>query len=176
MFFLFYPCISLLFILLSSHLIFVPIFNKFLLSSSTSFISSFHLYFSHYFTFSFFSYFIPFFPFSFPFSSPFSFPFPFSSLRLVFFMYFWNLLFLHQLSWEELRHVIVGYGFQFQKEESKECCYTNNTKSMMFTTYRYSKYGIFAFFLLSLVVFILYIIFSFPFIFFYRNCLYVVKI
>ena len=84
MFFLFYPCISLLFILLSSHLIFVPIFNKFLLSSSTSyfsFISSFHLYFSHFFTFSSFSYFIPF--FSFP--SPFPSPFPFLSFSFRFF-------------------------------------------------------------------------------------------
>ena len=37
----------------------------------------------------------------------------------------------------------------------------------MFTTYRYSKYGIFAFFLLSFVVSILYIIFLFPFISFF---------
>ena len=101
MFFLFYPCLSLLFILLSSHLIFVLIFNKFLLSSSTScfpFISSFLLYFSHLFAFLSSLISLHFFPFPFPFSSPFPFPFLllflflllllFLFLRLVFFMYF----------------------------------------------------------------------------------------
>ena len=43
---------------------------------------------------------------------------------------------MFQLSWEELRHVIDGYGFKFEKEEFKKCSYTNNTRSMMFNTYK----------------------------------------
>ena len=40
-----------------------------------------------------------------------------------------------ELSWEELRHVIGTFGFEFQKEEFRECQYTNNKQSIMWTTY-----------------------------------------
>uniref|UniRef100_A0A7S2UVA9 carnosine N-methyltransferase n=1 Tax=Fibrocapsa japonica TaxID=94617 RepID=A0A7S2UVA9_9STRA len=40
-----------------------------------------------------------------------------------------------ELSWEELRHVITTYGFQFNNEEWRECHYTSNIRSMMKTVY-----------------------------------------
>jgi carnosine N-methyltransferase len=40
-----------------------------------------------------------------------------------------------ELSWEELRHVIATFGFEFQKEEFRECQYTNNKQSIMWSTY-----------------------------------------
>lgn len=41
-----------------------------------------------------------------------------------------------ELSWEEVRHVIVSYGFKIHKEELKECVYTCNQRSMMKTVYK----------------------------------------
>lgn len=40
-----------------------------------------------------------------------------------------------ELSWEELRHVIATFGFEFQKEEFRECQYANNTQSIMWRTF-----------------------------------------
>jgi len=40
-----------------------------------------------------------------------------------------------ELSWEEVRHVIKGVGFVFEKEEFRECTYSNFTPSLMWTAY-----------------------------------------
>lgn len=40
-----------------------------------------------------------------------------------------------ELSYQEVRHVIESYGFQFLKEESKKCLYTGNKLSMMHVVY-----------------------------------------
>ena len=41
-----------------------------------------------------------------------------------------------QLSYEELKHVIEGYGLEFLSESWHECPYTRCASSMMWTTYR----------------------------------------
>ena len=41
-----------------------------------------------------------------------------------------------QLSYEELKHVIKGYGLQFLSESWHDCTYTRCEASMMWTTYR----------------------------------------
>lgn len=43
---------------------------------------------------------------------------------------------LIQLSYEELKHVIEGFGFQFLHESWHDCPYTRCASSMMWTTYR----------------------------------------
>jgi len=40
-----------------------------------------------------------------------------------------------ELSWEELKHVILSYGFCFAQEQFRECCYTADMASMMRTVY-----------------------------------------
>lgn len=41
-----------------------------------------------------------------------------------------------ELTWEEVRHVMVeGYGFEMKKEETRTCTYAANQASMMKTVY-----------------------------------------
>jgi carnosine N-methyltransferase len=40
-----------------------------------------------------------------------------------------------ELSYQEIRHVIESFGFEFQKEESQKCLYTGNKMSMMHVVY-----------------------------------------
>jgi len=41
-----------------------------------------------------------------------------------------------ELSWEELKHIIANYGFEFKNEEIKETVYNSDINSMMYTVYR----------------------------------------
>lgn len=41
-----------------------------------------------------------------------------------------------ELSWDELKHIIKGYGFRILKEEDRECTYSTAQDSMMKTLYR----------------------------------------
>lgn len=41
-----------------------------------------------------------------------------------------------QLTYEELKHVVKGYGFEFLSESWHDCTYTRTETSMMWTTYR----------------------------------------
>lgn len=41
-----------------------------------------------------------------------------------------------ELSWEELKHIILKYGFRIEKEEDRECTYSTVQDSMMKTIYR----------------------------------------
>ena len=40
-----------------------------------------------------------------------------------------------QLSYEEVKHLVLQYNFEFIKEGFHECNYARNTKSMMYTVY-----------------------------------------
>jgi len=40
-----------------------------------------------------------------------------------------------ELSWEEIRHVILASGFRLEREEMRKCTYASNHKSMMRTHY-----------------------------------------
>lgn len=42
-----------------------------------------------------------------------------------------------QLSYEELKHVILSYGLELLEESWHTCGYTRCDSSMMHTTYRY---------------------------------------
>jgi hypothetical protein len=41
-----------------------------------------------------------------------------------------------ELSWEELRHVIQHYGFEFEQETDRDCTYTRAQNSMLWNVYR----------------------------------------
>jgi carnosine N-methyltransferase len=41
-----------------------------------------------------------------------------------------------ELSWEEIRLIIIDFGFIITKEEIRECCYSSDIDSMMKTVYK----------------------------------------
>jgi len=41
-----------------------------------------------------------------------------------------------ELSWEELKHIIANYGFEFKNEEIRETVYNSDVSSMMYTVYK----------------------------------------
>jgi len=40
-----------------------------------------------------------------------------------------------EVTWEELRHIIVNLGFKIEREEKKECFYDDNKSSMLRSLY-----------------------------------------
>jgi carnosine N-methyltransferase len=40
-----------------------------------------------------------------------------------------------ELSWEEVRHVMLTYNFQLEREETRTCVYSCDQRSMMRTVY-----------------------------------------
>ena len=41
-----------------------------------------------------------------------------------------------ELSWEEIRNIILGYGFEIKKEKEIKCTYSSISTSMMQTVYK----------------------------------------
>jgi carnosine N-methyltransferase len=41
-----------------------------------------------------------------------------------------------ELSWEELRLIIIDFGFKITKEEVRECCYNSDNESMLKSVYK----------------------------------------
>ena len=41
-----------------------------------------------------------------------------------------------ELSWEEVRQIIIDFGFKIVKEDIRECCYSSDIDSMMKTVYK----------------------------------------
>ena len=41
-----------------------------------------------------------------------------------------------ELSWSELKHIIIGYGFEIRNEKEIKCTYSSVEDSMMQTIYR----------------------------------------
>ena len=40
-----------------------------------------------------------------------------------------------EVSWEELRAILIAFGFDIEREEFVDCSYTSNRESMMRTEY-----------------------------------------